>query len=87
MVLAEEKATWILQYLTGKIVRIMDLKGFFIIQNDNLKVVVKKVSDNKYSYTLKDYVFTVTIEEVEKPKSSYRVIAVSYEERGGEENV
>ena len=57
--------------MVGKIVRIVDLKDFFTIQNNELKIKVEEINSKRYSYTFGGFTFIVDIEEVEKPKSSY----------------
>lgn len=74
---AIEKIDWMISYLQNKVVRTEDLKDFFTIQNDEKKIKVEEVNKNEFKYTLKDCVFTVTLEPVEKPKSQYLVTSVS----------
>ena len=73
-----ERAEWVVGYLVGKIVRIVDLKDFFTIQNNELKIKVEEINSKRYSYTLGGFTFVVDIEEVEKPKSSYKIVNVEY---------
>ena len=73
-----ERAEWVVGYLVGKVVRIVDLKDFFTIQNNDLKIKVEEINSKRYSYTFGDFTFIVDIEEVEKPKSSYKIINVEY---------
>ena len=73
-----ERAEWVVGYLVGKIVRIVDLKDFFTIQNNELKIKVEEISSKRYSYTFGGFTFIVDIEEVEKPKSSYKIVNVEY---------
>lgn len=68
-----EKINWIIGYLQNKLVRDVDLKDFFTIQNDEKKIKVEKINGNEFKYTLKDCVFTVEVESVAKPKSHYIV--------------
>lgn len=73
-----ERAEWVVGYLIGKVVRIVDLKDFFTIQNNKLKIKVEEINSKRYSYTFGGFTFVVDIEEVEKPKSSYKIINVEY---------
>lgn len=73
-----ERAEWIVGYLVDKVVRIVDLKDFFTIQNNELKIKVEEINSKRYSYTFEGFTFVVDIEEVEKPKSSYKVVNVEY---------
>lgn len=70
-----EKIDWIINYLQDKLVRDVDLKDFFTIQNDEKKIKVEKNNDI-FKYTLKDCVFTVETEPVKQPKSHYLVKSV-----------
>lgn len=72
-----EKIDWMISYLQNKVVRTVDLKDFFTIQNDEKKIKVEKINGNEFKYTLKDCVFTVMLEPVEKPKSHFVVTSVS----------
>ena len=60
-----ERAEWVVGYLVGKIVRIVDLKDFFTIQNNELKIKVEEINSKRYSYTFGGFTFIVDIEEVE----------------------
>lgn len=73
-----ERAEWVVGYLVDKVVRIVDLKDFFTIQNNELKIKVEEINSKRYSYTLGGFTFVVDIEEVEKPKSSYKIVNVEY---------
>lgn len=73
-----ERAEWVVEYLVDKVVRIVDLKDFFTIQNNELKIKVEEINSKRYSYTFGDFTFVVDIEEVEKPKSSYKIVNVEY---------
>ena len=68
-----EKIDWIIAYLQDKLVRDVDLKDFFTIQNDEKKIEVEKINGNEFKYALKDCAFTVEAEPVAKPKSHYIV--------------
>lgn len=73
-----ERAEWVVEYLIGKIVRIVDLEDFFTIQNNELKIEVEEINSTKYSYKFGNSTFIVEIEKIEKLKSSYRVVNVEY---------
>ena len=72
-----KKIDWMISYLQNKVVRTVDLKDFFTIQNDEKKIKVEEINKNEFKYTLKDCVFTVILEPVEKPKSHFVVTSVS----------
>lgn len=72
-----EKIDWMISYLQNKVVRTVDLKDFFTIQNDEKKIKVEEINKNEFKYTLKDCAFTVILESVEKPKSHFVVTSVS----------
>lgn len=71
-----DKIEWIENYLQGKEVMLADLKDFFTIQNDEEKVKVKEIEGSKYSYTLMNCKFIVSVEKLLKPKTRVKILEV-----------